>query len=430
MLKSIKIAFIIGLIVILYTPGFGQVSFNSPYSGFGLGDLTFKGFGRNRAMGGITYGMRDSKSIDFANPAAYTIRDSLSLTFEFGGTGQASQFSTAEETNVPWDFNFSHLAFSFPVSRKLSFGSGLVPYSLISYFYVDPVREENDSYNPEIGEIDYLFKGDGGINQIFFGLGYEITKNFSVGVNVNYLFGNLHRTQSATFIDNLNAHHPKLEVWDIVSGFNFNFGLQYIAHFGEDYELVAGGSFIKGSNINQKTEFLYTNSLFVSDRGSVTDTLYDFTSPKEEKKFPASVGVGATINKGDKWLIGFDYKQVFWKNSNIMRLDSLLNSQSFHFGMEYTPNPREQKIYPLRIHYRIGAYYTKSYLKVMGNQINDFGITFGAGLPIGRSRSSVNIAFDLGRRGTREDNMILENHGAITLSLTLYDFWFMKRKYD
>jgi len=405
-------------------------SFNSPYSTFGLGDLTFKGFGRNMAMGGISLGVRNSQSIDFANPASYTIRDSLSLVFDIGLVGNVSRISSEEGENTPFDVNFSHLAFSFPISKKFTFGAGLVPYSLSNYNFIYSVDENDDTYNPEVGRLDYLFKGEGGLSQLFFGMGFEITKNLSLGVNVNYIFGNLQKVQTVTLLESPNAHHPKVDIQQIVNGFNFNTGLQYTAHLKEDLDLVIGGTYGLSSNINEKTEFLASNILFSPSGGQSIDTLSSYTTGKEKKQFPSSYGVGFTINKANKIIIGADYKRTNWANSNILGLDSLENSQSFLIGGEYTPNPRELKAYFPRIHFRAGAYYTNSFLKVNDYRINDFGITFGVGFPIGFSRSSFNLAFDYGKRGTKNDNLILENHGSIVFSLTLYDFWFMKRKFD
>lgn len=428
MLKDFRKYLILILISLNSILVVGQ-SFNSPYSSFGLGDLSFKGFGRNRAMGGISIGMRDNKYIDFKNPASYTARDSLSFLFEIGVNAQISEISTGDGSNLPWDMNFSHMAFSFPITRKLSFGAGLVPYTLSNYNFVFSVNDGDDLYNPEVGRLEYLFKGEGGINEIFFGAGYEISRNFSFGINGRYIFGNLTRVQSVTLVENPNAYHTKLEEQDIIGGFNFTLGLQYIGQFGKDWELVAGSYFTKASKIGQKTEFLGTNILFV-ETGTSIDTINSFTTDKIKKDFPASYGVGVTLNKGNKLLFGIDYKQTLWSNSNIMNLESLHNSQSLLMGIEYTPNPRELRSYLKRIHYRAGGYYTNSYLEVQGNQITDFGITFGVGLPIGRSRSSFNLAFDLGQRGSKQNNGILEKHGAITFSLTLYDFWFMKRKFE
>ena len=71
-----------------------------------------------------------------------------------------------------------------------------------------------------------------------------------------------------------------------------------------------------------------------------------------------------------------------------------------------------------------------SYVKVGEYQLKDYGITFGVGLPIGKSKSSLNIAFDFGTRGTKENNLVKENYGIITFSVTLHDLWFYKRKFD
>jgi hypothetical protein len=65
-----------------------------------------------------------------------------------------------------------------------------------------------------------------------------------------------------------------------------------------------------------------------------------------------------------------------------------------------------------------------------GQQINDYGITFGVGLPIYRSRSTINVAAELGRKGTTENNLVLENYFRLNLMVNLYDMWFIKRRFD
>jgi len=430
MLKILRIIILIVLIVFPIQYGISQSSFNSPYSSFGLGDLTFKGFSRNRAMGGIALGVRSNKFIDFSNPASYTSRDSLSMLFEFGASLQASRIATDEQSDIPWDMNFSHLAFSFPINNKISFGAGLIPYSLINYNFIDPIRIDDDDYDPNIGELDYIFRGEGGMSQVFFGASYLLTKNLSVGVNSNFLFGNILSLQTITFLEKANSFNPKIQKEDLISGFNFTFGLQYFTDLGNDWGVVIGGKYSNQSKINVKKEFYKTNVLLLTGSNAVIDTLEATILPKSKEVFPSNYGFGFTFSKGEKFIIGVDYKSVQWKNSTILNSDSLANSNSMLFGMEYTPRPRDYDVYPFRMHYRLGAYYTNSYLKIHGDQINDFGITFGVGFPIGRIGSSFNIAFDYGQRGSTRDNLILENHGAITFSLNLYDIWFRKFKYN
>jgi hypothetical protein len=87
-----------------------------------------------------------------------------------------------------------------------------------------------------------------------------------------------------------------------------------------------------------------------------------------------------------------------------------------------------------RVAYRAGMKYEKSYLLLNNQQINDFGISFGVGLPVYipmyRSSSLINVAAEIGRRGTKKNNLVAETYAKIDVSVNLMDFWFMKRKID
>ena len=73
-------------------------------------------------------------------------------------------------------------------------------------------------------------------------------------------------------------------------------------------------------------------------------------------------------------------------------------------GAEYTPDFEAFRGYYNLMSYRIGGYMNESYIQIGDYQLRDNGITFGVGFPIGRTRSSLNIAFTLGTRGTIETN--------------------------
>ena len=47
---------------------------------------------------------------------------------------------------------------------------------------------------------------------------------------------------------------------------------------------------------------------------------------------------------------------------------------------------------------------------INGKEINNFGITFGLGLPLGGSFSNINLGFELGRRGTTDADLIEESY--------------------
>jgi len=55
-------------------------------------------------------------------------------------------------------------------------------------------------------------------------------------------------------------------------------------------------------------------------------------------------------------------------------------------------------------------------------------MSFGISLPMGLRISNINLGFELGQRGTTENNLIKENFYTFRLSLSLNDKWFKKQK--
>ena len=51
---------------------------------------------------------------------------------------------------------------------------------------------KTSSFTKESGmDVNSLHTGDGGINRTFLGIGYKINKQFSIGAEVAYLFGDI-----------------------------------------------------------------------------------------------------------------------------------------------------------------------------------------------------------------------------------------------
>jgi len=110
--------------------------------------------------------------------------------------------------------------------------------------------------------------------------------------------------------------------------------------------------------------------------------------------------------------------------------DSLKNSLSLSAGGQFRPATNDISSYWKRITYRAGARFNQSYLYLNNTRINEFGISFGFGLPMKKTRSTLNIAFEAGARGTTQNNLIRENYFRFSLGASIFDRWFLKRKYD
>src|SRR6185503_2891073 len=105
-----------------------QNATDSPYSRYGIGDLSSLTYARNLALGGTEIGLSLPFSINCGNPAAY---GGLALTtYEAGTDFKQSEFknnSTIHQTNTA---SLSYFDFAFPIKpQKWSLGFGLLPYS-------------------------------------------------------------------------------------------------------------------------------------------------------------------------------------------------------------------------------------------------------------------------------------------------------------
>jgi hypothetical protein len=89
------------------------------------------------------------------------------------------------------------------------------------------------------------------------------------------------------------------------------------------------------------------------------------------------------------------------------------------------------------VNYRLGAYYSKNYLLIRDQNINNWGLTAGIGIPLihSVSYSMLNISFEYGSRGTTANNLLKETYTGIHVGIAVCpgrfaDRWFVKRKYD
>ena len=106
------------------------------------------------------------------------------------------------------------------------------------------------------------------------------------------------------------------------------------------------------------------------------------------------------------------------------------DSSKISFGGFYIPDYASFSKFWNRVVYRAGFYSEKTGLVINNESINEFGISFGLGIPAGGLFSNVNTTVEFGKRGTTNENLVEENFVNFQLSLSLNDRWFIKRKYN
>jgi len=147
-------------------------------------------------------------------------------------------------------------------------------------------------------------------------------------------------------------------------------------------------------------------------------------------------GIGAGIGQPRIWFIGAEYTSQKTSNFSNELFDNSNTTQTFEdasgfsLGGFYIPKYNSFTSYLKRVVYRAGVRFENTGLKINDESINEFGMSFGVGLPIGNLFSNANIGFEIGKRGTVDNNLIQENFINFQISLSLNDRWFNKRKYN
>ncbi|HOT88033.1 MAG TPA: hypothetical protein PKZ43_02665 [Bacteroidales bacterium] len=422
--KKIYVIFLVlNVFFSVYT--FSQTRISSPYSRYGLGDLQNAKYIGNLAMGGIGIAFRQPSSVNYSNPASYTVFDTNAFVLETGINSQTVKLSTNNQNQRSNYTSLSHLAFGFPVTKWWGSSIGLLPYSHVGY------KISNYETLSEIGKIKYLYEGSGGLNQFYVGNAFQL-KNLSVGVNAAYIFGYLDRTSTVSSPDSIYYLALRLSNGTRINGFHYNFGLQYEKKINTDWSMQVGLVYSATAKLNAKRDsFAYTFFSSGEDYEKIKDTIIDAENTKGKINLPYSLGGGIILKKSNILLMGFDYQMQNWNNySSFGEKDSLKNSWVTSFGMEYTPIHTNLSSYWKRVHYRVGARYAKTYLQLRNNQLSESAVSFGFGLPLKRSKTSFNIGFELGQRGTLENNLIKEQFGRIILNVSFNEFWFFKRRFE
>ena len=106
------------------------------------------------------------------------------------------------------------------------------------------------------------------------------------------------------------------------------------------------------------------------------------------------------------------------------------NYITISIGGFFIPKYDSFSSYFKRVVYRAGLRLEQTGLVVNNESIDELGISFGVGVPVGRLFSNANIGFEIGQRGTTSSNLVQENFFNISLSLSLNDRWFEKRKFN
>lgn len=430
-----------------------SVNTYSPYSMYGLGELSTPGTVMQRSMGGVGVAMFSSTTVNVMNPAvfAYTPRQSFLFNFEIeGGHFQNDQtkFSESANKNVTTAYNtlnIHNISFQMPLAGGVGLGFSLSPYSNVGY----SISRDDTSNMGQSGLWRIAHTGEGDVSEVKIGVGWAPTKKFSFGASMIYYWGSINRNYKNIIKDNITGSGEYSSTMGIdtydVSRIKAQFGVMWNPILKTDKILSFGATCDLGGSLKpDMIKYVYVDNLLQS----VVRQDNNVDSPL---RLPKQVAAGVFF-QNLKIRVGADYVYQSWGGDNSSIVENSTNgdngvhvaytdTHTVKFGFQYIPRHTDVRNYLRRVAYRVGARYGDYYQTYGGEKIQQLAITAGFGFPVQLfGRSSVDVGIEYGMRGLGDKTIVVDNkkvglvnqqYVKLSLGLSLFgeDDWFMMRKY-
>lgn len=412
---------IVSICVLLSISTFAQKGTSSSYSFYGIGETKFKGTTENRSMGGLSI-FPDSTHVNLQNPAGFAglKRITFSVSGSYNTTKAESNFGEGNSKNSSVDY----IALGVPLTEKWSAGLGLMAYSAVGYRIQDETTVSDDFITAN------EFQGTGGVNRVFFSSGYKLTKNLSFGATVEYNFGQI-ETSSLEFLESVQYGTQELNTSQ-ATGFSMNLGAMWEKKVTAKHKLFLSAIYTPESTLSLSNtreistiQYSLTTDPFIIDKNQIEVADTDI-------KVPTKFAFGAGFGEERKWLLGAEFTMT--QSSSLENRFNDIAKATFEDGKRvaiggyFIPQYNSFTSYLKRITYRGGLRYENTGLIVNDKAIDDMAVTLGLGFPMTGSFSNINVGMEYGRRGTKAADLVRENYLNFTVSLSLSDKWFVKRK--
>jgi len=425
---------------------------NDPYSLFGVGELRETLPVKSRAMGGIGIAFNDANRLNISNPASLAWLQRT--TFQAGlfvknnwlsdETAATSDLGSTQSGNV----SMAYVSLGFPIWRNyIGSAFSLQPYSRVSYDLTDQFLNTG-----VIDSTEYFYKGVGDIYSLSWSNGFKY-KGLAAGVGAHYHFGSIDKSTIA-FTDEENFFGVRNSNTTNLSGLAFDAGLLYSHKFlskekdeegeslpAKNTTVNIGARYKLGSNIDASLDSYYER-VQQSGAGIILpyDTILEVNLDDGEIVLPSELGLGFTVRRGIGFLAGADYALYNGSEYRYFGVeDSLQNASKISVGLQINPSGfSKTKKYFGQVNYRFGTYYYTNHLRLFGEDIPEYGISFGVGLPIrpdrnnylNPERSELDISFVFGQKGQAVSPLIKENFFKVSIGFNLNALWFVKPKID
>lgn len=385
---------------------------NSPYSKFGYGLLNDNATAAQRQMGGIGYGMNSGRQINVMNPASYAAADTLTFLFDMGVDFSAIKSEENGAKDTQYGGGLDYITMQVPIGKRMGASLGLVPFSSVGYAFGSEIANGLNSH-----------QGQGGINQLYLGYAARLFKGFSLGANFSYMFGTtVNDVTVTTDAGSSSLFEQVMQVRD----WRIQIGAQYSLDINEDNRITAGLVYSPGKTLLGKA-WVIKYDINADEKPDTIAT----AKLKHHASLPDTWGAGLSYRWQKRLMVGADFTYQPWAKEKTLQLPNF-ESTSFadrwqvSVGGEFTPSLRGSFL--SRVTYRVGGFFNHDYMMVRDNNVREYGISMGFGIPAMASKTQINIGFEYRHRQAHPNPLLKENYFNIRLGINFNELWFFQNK--
>lgn len=423
-----------------------QATGDSPYSAYGFGDMLSAGQAAQALMGGTGLAFTEPFTVLMGNPASYAAL--ARPVFETGAAFRSTRASSASASTTVKDANFTGFNIGVPFARgKWGLALGLSPFSDVGYSISRTAPFQD-------GNVMYKYKGSGGIDRAYFGLGRKIYQEAAdslgntgtsvlVGADLNFFFGSMEETRDAVYPAGLGYSNVRAFTSLILRAPGADASVVWQGDLtrkrnkdGDNWRWSVGASAQLPVDFNAR----YTRSVTTYTTNSGIETARDTVPTGQETKgsvkFPVALGLGIGIHNA-RWSFAVEVKQRDWSASMVdvpgYALASPLRSTTVLAAAARFQPAVEGPLFSRTI-YRMGLRQAPAPQEVMGRTLTTSAATIGLSLPLNAAQTNswLNLGAEFGQRGTTDAGLIKERYATLWVGLTFTPWrgerWFMAPK--
>ncbi len=372
---------------------FGTLGFGVPEDGLSM---------RSRGMGDAGSAL-PGIHFSFRNPAALAVFDRSGISL--GGMLQTRrpQDSDGDSRQNDGEVPFAQLA--FPVTRGFVLGGGYYRYLDFDGFV--------DTVTPFQGEsLATRLRSDGGVSVLSPQLAYRVNRFVRLGAGVDFYTGS-RELQRRVEVD------PSLGV-STTDSLSYSFGgtgFTLGAQIAPTRSLILGVGYRSSVTLDGELEFGpgFDRDAADSDTASIHDIAVDV---------PATLVGGVSYRFGRTLVVAGEVESASWGDFAIDDRDdpAYRDAMGFGLGVEYA-FPRRIWVLPEGSLVRVGARTRELPQRFGGNAVRERTASLGLGQVVGIGATSLDLALELGKRGSLEENGLEETFMRFGVSLSAFEKW-------